>query len=305
MKIAYRTEKGIFYECELEKALSSKEFKKYIGKFDLIFFSPPFPLNRKKKYGNLQGEEYISWLANIGFLLAEFLSPTGSIVLEIGNSWEEGSPVMSTLPLKSLLAFLERGEYKLCQQFIWHNKAKLPSPIEWVNKRRIRVKDSFTSIWWMSKGAYPKANNKNVLQEYSTRMRKLLDEQNYNSGRRPSEHIINGTSFLTNNGGAIPSNVLISSNTDSNSKYLNFCRENGITPHPARMPMDLPEFFIRFLTDAGDLVFDPFGGSNTTGEVCEMLDRNWVSVEIDEEYIKGSQGRFRNIIMENGKASIK
>jgi DNA modification methylase len=297
MKIAYETKDGIFYEGELERTLNSPEFLQYKGKFNLIFFSPPFPLNRKKKYGNYQGEEYIEWLSNLGTLLKDYLAPDGSIVLEVGNSWEEGRPIMSTLPLRSLLAFADKGNYNLCQQFIWYNKAKLPSPIEWVNKRRVRVKDSFTSIWWLSNTDNPKANNKNVLQEYSNRMKKLLNEQNYNSGRRPSEHVINDKSFLTNNGGAIPSNVLISSNTDSNSNYLNYCKKLGIIPHPARMPLDLPEFFIRFLTDEGDIVFDPFGGSNTTGEAAQILKRKWVSLEINPEYIAGSKGRFENILI--------
>jgi len=234
MEIAYKTKRGIFYKGELEVVLKSAKFKKYKGKINLIFFSPPFPLNRKKKYGNLQGEEYMEWLSNIGLMLREYLANDGSIVIEVGNSWEQGEPTMSTLALKTLLSFLEKGSYKLCQQFIWYNKAKLPSPIEWVNKKRIRVKDSYTSIWWMSKTAYPKANNRNILVEYSQRMQKLLNEQSYNSGKRPSEHVINEKSFLTNNKGAIPSNVLISSNTESNSQYLNYCRDKNIIPHPAR-----------------------------------------------------------------------
>ena len=41
--------------------------------------------------------------------------------------------------------------------------------------------------------------------------------------------------------------------------------------HPARMPADLVEFFVKFVTDENDLVFDPFGGSNTTGAVAENL----------------------------------
>src|SRR5690554_6848223 len=141
MKIAFKTNIGLSYYGELEKVLASKKFEKYKGTINLIFFSPPFPLNRKKKYGNLQGDEYIKWFTEIGKKLGNFLAPDGSIVVELGNSWESGKPVMSTLALKSLLNFLEEGEYHLCQQFVWYNKAKLPSPAEWVNKKRIRVKD--------------------------------------------------------------------------------------------------------------------------------------------------------------------
>ena len=54
---------------------------------------------------------------------------------------------MSTLVLRALLRFLEKGGLNLCQEFVWYNSARLPSPIEWVNKERIRVKDAFTRIW--------------------------------------------------------------------------------------------------------------------------------------------------------------
>lgn len=292
MKIAYKTDHGIFYRANIEKVLSSRKFIRYKGEINLIFFSPPFPLNRKKKYGNLQGEDYIQWLSNLAISFRDFLSDDGSIVMEVGNSWESGLPVMSTLALKSLLAFLEKGEYYLCQQFIWNNSAKLPSPAQWVNVKRNRVKDSFTYFWWMSKTPFPKANNRNILTTYSKSMRSLLKNQKYNSGNRPSEHNIGKTSFLTNNEGAIPSNVITTANTQSNTSYQKYCKKNNLEPHPARMPEILPEFFIKFLTEENDLVLDPFGGSNTTGSVAERLNRKWISVEPNEDYIKGSKGRF-------------
>ena len=295
MKIAYKTEYGIFYKGTIEKVLASKKFEKYKGKFDLIFFSPPFPLNRKKKYGNLQGEEYVQWISDLSRIFRDFLSEKGSIVIEVGNSWESGVPVMSTLALKSLLAFLEKGEYHLCQQFIWNNPAKLPSPAQWVNVKRNRVKDSFTYFWWMSKTPFPKADNRKVLVEYSKSMKSLLKNGKYNSGNRPSEHNIGEKSFFTNNRGAIPSNVITAANTQSNTDYQKFCIKNGLDPHPARMAEALPEFFIKFLTDVDDLILDPFGGSNTTGSVAEKLKRNWISVEPNVNYIKGSVGRFEKV----------
>ena len=125
------------------------------GKVDLIFTSPPFPLNRKKKYDNLQGIAYINWLKNFASLFKEILKPTGSIVMEVGNSWKPGKPVMSTLALESLLAFLRAGNFHLCQQFVWHNPARLPSPAQWVTVERIRLKDSYTHLWWMSPSERP------------------------------------------------------------------------------------------------------------------------------------------------------
>ena len=295
IKKAYKTKMGIFYEGTVEQVLKSEKFKKYKNNVNLVFTSPPFPLNRKKKYGNLQGQEYIKWFAELASLFRDYITENGSIVIELGNSWEPGKPVMSTLALKALLAFLEKGKYCLCQQFVWYNTAKLPSPAQWVNIERIRVKDSFTNIWWMSKTPYPKADNRKILEEYSRSMKNLLKSKKYNSGKRPSEHVIGDTSFLVNNNGAIPSNVLVSANTYSNTNYQNYCRDKNLIPHPARMPLDIPNFFINFLTEQGDLVLDPFGGSNTTGESAEKLNRRWISIEPVQSYINGSKGRFTEL----------
>lgn len=292
LKKGYKTKYGKCYEGKIEDVLKNKSFQKYLGKVNLIFTSPPFPLNRKKRYGNLNGSEYIEWLTTITTSLKDFLAENGSLVIEIGNSWEPNEPIMSTLPLEALLTVKKKGEYKLCQQFIWYNTAKLPSPAQWVNVERTRVKDSFTTIWWMSKTSAPKANNKNILEDYSNSMKRLLKTKKYNAGLRPSEHNIGEKSFLKDNGGAIPSNVIISSNTSSSSPYLKYCKEAEITPHPARMSKFIVEFFIKFLTEKNDLILDPFAGSNTTGEVSESLKRKWISVEIDKQYIDGSRIKF-------------
>lgn len=292
MHLFFETNLGLSLHGKAEEIAQSSLFDPYRGKIDLIFTSPPFPLNRKKKYGNLEGLEYVQWLASFAVLFRDLLKSSGSIVIELGNSWEKGRPTMSTLALRALLAFLDESGFNLCQQFIWHNPAKLPSPAQWVNVERIRVKDSFTHIWWMSPSERPKANNRNVLAEYSDSMKQLLKSKKYNAGKRPSEHQIGETSFLIDNNGAIPSNVLTYANTRANSDYLNYCRENNIQPHPARMPIELAEFFIQFLTEPGDIVLDPFAGSNTTGEAAEHHNRRWIAVEPKKEYVCGSIGRF-------------
>jgi DNA modification methylase len=299
----------------IEDALD-QDLQKFRGKVDLIFTSPPFPLNRKKKYGNLTGDDYVKWLAGLAPSLTELLTPTGSIVIELGNAWEPGRPVMSLLSLKALMEFLERGELNLCQEFVCHNPARLPSPAQWVNIKRIRVKDSYTHVWWMAPTDYPKASNRRVLTEYSPAMKDLLERKSYNSGKRPSGFDISEKTFLTNNGGAIPPNVidveeeavaneadklestLVFANTTSNDPYSVHCRESGLMPHPARMPAGLPRFFIKLLTEPGDLVLDPFGGSNMTGAVAEELNRKWLTVEPELDYVLASRGRFPGLIIE-------
>jgi site-specific DNA-methyltransferase (cytosine-N4-specific) len=304
--VAYSTALGEMLVARVEEALDSKKIQSLRGKIDLIFTSPPFPLVRKKEYGNKDGDEYLRWLQRLSNRLAALLSPTGSIVVEIGNAWEAGSPVMSTLPLKALLAFQEAGNLKLCQHIICHNPARLPSPAEWVNIHRIRLKDSFTHVWWMSKVDFPKADNRKVLVPYSEHMKRLLRSKVYNSGRRPSGHVISKKGFLQDHGGAIaaglfdldendprlPMSVVKFSNTSWDAGYVTYCRENNLPLHPARMRPELVGFFIELLTDAGDMVMDPFGGSNTTGAVAEVMGRKWLSIEASVDYANGSKGRF-------------
>ncbi|MCH7663643.1 MAG: site-specific DNA-methyltransferase [Chloroflexi bacterium] len=300
MVIAYRTEFGTCFHGLAEDILNSSLANSYRKSVNLIFTSPPFPLNRKKSYGNLTGEKYINWLSSFAPIFRDFLHPQGSIVIEVGNAWECGRPVMSTLALRALLAFLDQGEFILCQQFVWHNPARLPTPAQWVNIERIRVKDTYTHIWWMSTTDRPKADNRRVLKAYSEAMQRLLKTKKYNSGKRPSGHHIGEKSFLKDNKGAIPSNVITVANTHANTSYLQYCRENNLQPHPARMPRSVAEFFIKFLTDPNDVVLDPFAGSNTTGEAAEILRRRWVAVEPEQEYVLASRGRF-NPLFQSGK----
>ncbi|MGP8124511.1 MAG: DNA-methyltransferase [Nitrososphaerales archaeon] len=290
--LAYSTKWGKMYQGSAEQLWNPKRLWRYRGKVRLILTSPPFPLNRKKRYGNLQGEEYVNWLAGFAPLFRELLEPQGSIAMEIGNAWEPGEPVMSPLALEALLKFLKEGKFKLCEQFVCYNKATLPGPTEWVNVRRIRVKNAYTHVWWMSPSAYPWAYNKRVLTPYTPAMLGLLKKQKYNSGERHSEHVIGEESFLKDNGGAIPSNVIEFTNTRSRDDYLDYCRDHDLKVHPARMAMNIATFFVKFLTTPGKLVLDPFAGSNVTGAAAEEFGRHWISIEPRDDYIATSKGRF-------------
>jgi site-specific DNA-methyltransferase (cytosine-N4-specific) len=310
----------IYYESNLGKLVLGDSYIElteggmdaYKGKVNLIITSPPFPLNNKKKYGNLKGESYKEWFISLAPIFEELLTENGSLIIEIGNSWEPDRPVQSILHLECLLGLVKNSNLKLIQEFICYNPSKLPSPAQWVTINRIRTVDSYTHIWWLAKSDFPKADNSKVLRPYSKSMMKLLKRKSYNSGRRPSEHVISEDGFLKDNGGSIshnffemepiddkrdvrlPFNVLSYSNTNSNDYYFKSCRKNNIIPHPARMNQGIVNFFTTFLTDAGDLVFDPFSGSNTTGAIAEKLERRWLSIEIDPEFADQSIYRFED-----------
>ena len=257
---------------------------------NLIMTSPPFGLVRKKTYGNADASEYLDWFRPFGELFKRVLKPNGSLVIDIGGAWIPGQPTRSLYHYELLIMLCKEFGFHLAQDFFWWNPSKLPSPAEWVTVRRVRVKDAINCVWWLSPTPWPKASNRRVLTPYSDSMKGLL-ENGYTAKKRPSGHDIS-EKFSTNNGASIPPNLLPFPNTDSNSYYLRYCKEKKLPQHPARYPAELPEYFIRMLTDPGDLVVDPFAGSCITGEVAERLKRQWVCGELVEDYLLGAQGRF-------------
>ena len=288
----YKTQLGAAY---LGDAL---ELIKHVpdGRINLIMTSPPFALTKKKPYGNTKASQYVDWFKPFAREFWRVLSDDGSLVIHIGGSWDKGQPTRSLYHFELLFELCrpEQDKFKfyLAQDFYWFNPAKLPAPAEWVTIRRIRAKDAVDPIWWLSKSPFPEADNRRVLTPYSKAMLRLL-EQGYNAGPRPSGHNIS-QKFQLDHGGAIPPNLLVIANTESNGDYLKSCRGSGITPHPARYPISLPEFFIKFLTDEKDVVLDPFGGSNATGRAAENLRRYWISFEKEQKYLEGSKFRFES-----------
>ncbi len=263
------------------------------GSISLVVTSPPFALLREKEYGNKAQAEYIDWLLTFAELVDRKLRDDGSFVLDLGGAYERGTPSRSLYNFRVLIRLCDELGFVLAEDFYWHNPSKLPSPIEWVNKRKLRAKDSVNTVWWLSKTAWPKANVSNVLTEYSPRMKRLLEDPDtfYDPAKRPSGHDIS-RAFGRDNGGAIPSNLLQIPNSESNGQYTTSCKVIDIAPHPARFPAKLPEFFIRFLTDPGDTVLDIFAGSNTTGMVAEAEDRHWLAFDERSDYLAASAFRF-------------
>ena len=257
---------------------------------DLVMTSPPFGLVRKKEYGNEDADAYVEWFEQFAEQFVRILKPNGSLVIDIGGAWKKGMPTRSLYHYELILMLAKKFGFHLAQEFFWWNPAKLPTPAEWVNIRRVRVKDAVNYVWWLSKTPFPKASNRRVLQPYSDSMQSLI-EHGYTPKLRPSGHDISDK-FQRDNGGAIPPNLIALANTESNSPYHRYCKEHGIKEHPARFPAGLPAFFIKMLTDAGDVVLDPFAGSCMTGAVAEELERKWFCFELSAEYLRGAQGRF-------------
>ena len=288
-KPLYTTEYGAAYVGDSLELLAQLDS----NSIDLVMTSPPFALQREKTYGNVEQEAYVNWLFVFCEQVYRVLKPHGSFVIDLGGAYQSKRPVRSLHNYRILIKLCDELDFRLAEEFFWYNPSKLPSPIEWVNKRKIRAKDSVNTIWWLSKTDNPKANVSNVLVPYSERMKKLLKnpEKYYQPKERPSGHDI-GTAFATNNGGAIPSNLLQIPNTESSSRYIQLCKAVNVPSHPARFPQKLPLFFINFLTEPGDIVIDIFAGSNTTGAAAESVQRRWIAFEQNLSYLSASVFRF-------------
>lgn len=260
------------------------------GVVKAVITSPPYALHFKKEYGNVDKDDYVDWFRPFAREIKRVLSADGSFVLNIGGSYNPGSPTRSLYHFKLLIALCEELGFHLAQECFWYNPAKLPAPAEWVNVRRMRIKDSVEYVWWLSPTPWPAADNRAVLAPYSDDMVRLI-AKGYRSTKRPSGHNITAK-FRNHRGGSIPTNVIERGNNESNSDYIRECKQRGLKVHPARFPAALPEFFVKLVTKPGDLVLDPFAGSNITGRVAEDLDRLWLAVEIDDDYLRTSALRF-------------
>ena len=281
----YQTDQGAMFAGDAAQLLGKVPDESVA----MVLTSPPYALHFKKEYGNVDKDAYVGWFRPFAREIARILKPDGSFVLNIGGSYNKGSPTRSLYHFRLLLMLCDELGFHLAQECFWYNPAKLPSPAEWVNVRRIRVKDSVEYVWWLSKSPTPKADNRKVLTEYSPDMKRLLIK-GYRAKERPSGHKI--TAKFKDRGGAIPSNVIERGNNESNSEYIKLCERYGMKPHPARFPAALPEFFIKLASDEGDVIVDPFAGSNTTGAVAERLGRKWLAFEMEPKYVATSRLRF-------------
>lgn len=298
-KPQYRTSLGAAFAGDSRELLA----KLPDSSVNLVFTSPPYALHFKKEYGNVAKAEYVEWFLQFGKEIKRVLADDGSFVLNVGGSYNAGTPTRSLYHFKLLIALVEELGFHLAQECFWYNPAKMPVPAEWVTVRRVRVKDSVEYVWWFSKTPWPKANNRNVLRPYSKDMLRL-NQRGVRETVRPSGHHINSSFIKIDSGGAIPGNVveevhaesmLKFGNNASNDQFTKRCKELGIKMHPARFPTSLPEFFIKLLTDEDDLVVDPFAGSNTAGVVSEQLARRWIAMDLSAEYLEASKVRFSEV----------
>lgn len=71
--------------------------------------------------------------------------------------------------------------------------------------------------------------------------------------------------------------------------------ERKFGKHPTQKPVQLMEFFVKVLTNEGETVLDPFMGSGSVGVAAKKNNRNFIGVEINENYFQIATRRIQEV----------
>lgn len=227
------------------------------------------------------------------------LVPGGSIVLNIGNDvFLERSPARSMYAERLLLALHDRLGLHLMDRVPWVNYSKPPGPTWWACVNRVQLASAHELVYWLTNDpARVRSDNRRVLEAHSERHRELIAA----GGERRTASYGDGAyrlrpgDFGSPTAGRIPRNVIERGHVCADTlRYRKHAAERGLPLHGAMYPTDIPDFFVRFLTEPGDLGVDPFGGTARTGLAAERLGRRWLVVEWMLQYLQGAAGLFRD-----------
>ena len=76
--------------------------------------------------------------------------------------------------------------------------------------------------------------------------------------------------------------------------HIEFSNRTEKTTHPTQKPVALFEYLIKTYTNEGDTVLDNVMGSGTTGVACKNINRNFIGMELDEDYFNIAKERIEN-----------
>lgn len=263
----------------------------------LVLTSPPYALQKARAYGNPSAGEYIDFICSMLEPVMPKLADGASIVLNVTNDvFMPGSPARELLTERLTIALHDRLGLHKMDSFIWFNRSKAPGPVQWASIKRTQLNVGWEPILWMAKDPMQVyADNRRVLQPHSDRHAKLIAgggeqrERSFSDGR----YNLKIGRFGNATAGRIPKNVLeFSHSCGGQRSYKREAAALGLPVHGAPWPESLVEFMVRYLTTEGMLVADIFGGSQTTGAVCERLDRRWLTTDVMAEYVRGGATRF-------------
>ena len=262
---------------------------------DLVFTSPPYADLRN--YGHTEGtidpEDYMEWFAPVCQEIFRILKPTGSFVLNVHHGETNTSAGINLWCYRLLIDICDNIGFQLSQDMYWIKPDRLPLGN---SAKYIRCRQSTEFLFWLAKdNSKVKSNTKNVLRyDGRERIQQIYEKQNVHKNFRrisPAGHAVNDYVCDKYRGGATPFNFIIASVGISNDPFQKLQRKLDIK-HVARFPEKLPEFFIKMLTEPGDIIVDPFIGSGTTAVVAKKLGRKYLGFELNEKYVELANARL-------------
>jgi DNA modification methylase len=239
------------------------------GSVDLIVTSPPYADSRKDTYGGVHPNNYVEWFLPVGAELKRVLKDGGSFVLNIKEKVTGGE--RHTYVLELILA-LKRQGWLWTEEYIWHKKNC--SPGKWPN----RFRDAWERCLHFTKQKKFKMNQEAVMVPTGDWAKSRLKRLGGNDVVRFNSQV--GSGFGKNIANWIGRDMAYPTNV------LHLATECGNKNHSAAFPKELPSWFIRLFTDEGDTVLDPFMGSGTTCVAAYELGRNYVGIELKDEYYR-------------------
>lgn len=285
MMLAFSTRLGIAIWSDARALFSQIDIP-----ITLCLSSPPYPLKNARNYGNPKESEYIDWICHQLEPIVKNLVDGGSIVLNISNDiFLPGMPARSLYRERLVIALDERfGLYKM-DEIPWVNLSKAPAPVQWASINRFQLNVGWEPIYWFCNNPLKsKADNRRVLEPHSDSHKKYIKTSKTRKSRSDGAYVIRETSFANETAGKIPKNVLIRGhNCARQNKYRALCKQHNIPAHGAVFPQEVARFCIEYLSEKGDVVADPFGGSLTSAQTAEELERRWISTDRIGEYLHG------------------
>lgn len=291
--LAYSTDLGIAIWSDAHRVFSRLRGEPIF----LALTSPPYPLKVQRAYSAPTSEQHIGFICHHFEPVVRELAPGGSIVLNVGDVFEDHSPAKSTYIEELTLAMKKRFGLHLMNRIIWQSN-KPPGPVQWASKKRVQLNEGYEfCLWFTNDPQKCHADNRRVLEPHTERHKAFVEKGGIQvarvNGDGAHRQVIGAYSRPTD--GRIPRNIWqIGNRCDSQRAYKARAREIGLAAHGAAFPLELARKLIRFLTEVGQLVVDLFSGSNTTGLAAELEGRPWISTEIHYDYARGSGERFRD-----------
>lgn len=244
----------------------------------LIFTSPPYlDLDKYDGYKGPSASNYCDWFLPKVKLFSKILKDDGSFLLNIDTKTEN--------------RFKNPYIYKLIDRIVNETDFKLFEILYWNKLKGLPIKNRFWTkveqIFWFSKNKDFKFYIDEFRRPYAessiNRMKKPIKKRFARNQENQDADIYKEWTY--NLLGALPSNLI-----EISSESQRVCNS-----HVAIFPVPLAEHFIKGCSDIGDLIVDPFSGSGSCLVAAKKNGRNYLGIDISQDYVNFSIERLNKI----------